>query len=406
MSTQDYAAFTPEFWSKRIQVTLRKILISRFIASFEERATLRQGDKVHRPRYTIGNPVDYVKSTGYTEYSGVTTTDQFLEIDTAKVLPIFISREDIIQNKYDTAIELANQGAYKLRREIDAAVFNEYDNAFATIDDGDIGGTAGNPITMSTTNFIKTLTMGKAKLLGNNVEDDRAWSWVVDPITVAHMEQYLPTIGFQQSDREISKGLWNGMVAHKWGLDIYQSNNLTWTGSLNFGSNPTDGDTVTINSVIYTFKATPALAGAVDIGGSTAVSIDNLVLAINGGAVGSAYIALSAADRLRMYNITATDGTTKMTLEAVGNSIVNCSETLTAGADIFSLKETHTLMMRNGAIDQVIQDEVNVVTIENPVNVESLATRLGRDMVPNTMYGTKTFYEGAQRMLDVQVANG
>jgi hypothetical protein len=107
-----------------------------------------------------------------------------------------------------------------------------------------------------------------------------------------------------------------------------------------------------------------------------------------------------------MYNITATDGTTKMTLEAVGNSIVNCSETLTAVADVWSLKETHTMMMRNGAIDQVIQDAVNVITIENPINVESLARRLGRDMVPNTTYGTKTFYEGAQRMLDVQIANG
>lgn len=49
---------------------------------------------------------------------------------------------------------------------------------------------------------------------------------------------------------------------------------------------PSDGDTVTIGSVVYRFKTTPIAAYDVAIGASAAIALDNLKLAINASGVG------------------------------------------------------------------------------------------------------------------------
>lgn len=64
----------------------------------------------------------------------------------------------------------------------------------------------------------------------------------------------------------------------------YASGTLTLTGL------PVEDETVTIGSVTYTWKAAPAAANEVDIGGSASVSIDNLIAAINlSGTPGTEY---------------------------------------------------------------------------------------------------------------------
>lgn len=58
------------------------------------------------------------------------------------------------------------------------------------------------------------------------------------------------------------------------------------------GTNVSDGDTVTIGEVVYTFKTTPAAAYDVKIGADAATSLDNLKAAINAsGTPGTEYFA-------------------------------------------------------------------------------------------------------------------
>lgn len=60
--------------------------------------------------------------------------------------------------------------------------------------------------------------------------------------------------------------------------------------AFSFTSNVAAADTVTIGSQVYTFAATPTAAFQVDVGGSLAASIDNLVAAINlTGTAGTTY---------------------------------------------------------------------------------------------------------------------
>lgn len=53
------------------------------------------------------------------------------------------------------------------------------------------------------------------------------------------------------------------------------------TGVLTFAADPIATDTVTIGDQTYTYIATPAAANDVDVGGTRAASITNLVAAIN-----------------------------------------------------------------------------------------------------------------------------
>jgi len=401
--SNDLDAFIPEYWSRRTQAILRKILVSKNVVSFEERANLSDGDKVHRPYFTIGNPSTYTRNTGFTADTAIDTTDESLTVDTAKVLPMFVDRLDRIQNKYKTANLAIAQAAYKLRKEIDGTAFAEYDQFTSDFDDGDLGGTSGNAIAVTTTNILKMLSKAKAKLRVADVETNKSWFAVLDPDTISVIEQALPTLGFKAADSTLRNGYWNGYLSRFLGLDIYESTNLTFTAKWTPVNNPTDGDTVTIKGVTFTFKDTPVNAGAVDVGGNTAGSLDNLVLAINGGAVGSAYIALSAADRKLMYRITATDGATYLTIEAIGNSVVTVAASETA--DPWSEHTTHSIVGQTGCIDQVIQDEVNVQVVENPSDPATGYRRLGKEFIPNMLYGTKTFQEGKDRALDLQIAN-
>ena len=161
----------------------------------------------------------------------------------------------------------------------------------------------------------------------------------------------------------------------------------------------TEGDTVTIDGVVFTFNATPSGAGSVDIGSTADVSVDNLVAAINAaGTAGTTYIELSDANRDKTRDWTATDGTTYLDLEVRGLSNLVVSQTLTAPADIWTdaLQIQHELFGREGATDLVIQKMPNVEIKDDP-------DRIGKNVVPWTLYGVKTFDFGDAMLVDVNV---
>lgn len=58
------------------------------------------------------------------------------------------------------------------------------------------------------------------------------------------------------------------------------------TGTLTFTGNAVAAETVTIDGVVYTWRAAPAVPNEVLIGGTVEASIDNLVAGINNGATG------------------------------------------------------------------------------------------------------------------------
>jgi hypothetical protein len=109
------------------------------------------------------------------------------------------------------------------------------------------------------------------------------------------------------------------------------------------GTNPSNGDTITIGNITYRFEGTLALANDVKIGASSDATLDNLALAVNGsGVAGTNYFAGTQQPK----NITAaaragTGATGKVTFTASATNYTaaypstETSSHLSFGATVF-----------------------------------------------------------------------
>jgi hypothetical protein len=128
------SAFTPEYWSARTQRLLKKKLIAREIANFEEQSTLRDGDMVHRPYYSDVVVNDYTKGVDVT-VQDVSATDEYLVVNKSKEVTVYIDAIDVKQNKYDAANKYIDRMTYALKKDIDGAFLKEVLNAQHLVDD-------------------------------------------------------------------------------------------------------------------------------------------------------------------------------------------------------------------------------------------------------------------------------
>jgi len=381
----DFSNYIGEVWSKRVQNLLKRILVATQIASTEERSNLKKGDTVHRPYSSDLYAQDYTKGTDVTMLD-VDTTDETITVDTTKVVPIYIDEVDNVQSFYKIADKQTSRAAYVLRNVIDQAVLAHTKDA---------SNSSASLITLSTSNVVSSFSNVKADLVNNGVEDEMSWCAVVDPDTISILEQYFTGNGFKVADETIR----NGYKGDFLGLKFYESTNIPTTVSLGLATNVTAGDTVTINGVTFTFVASPASAGDVDIGGSVDTSAANLAAAINGGSgAGSAYIALSDADRgkLSRSNVVATAVAGDDVVNLTANKKMVLSETLTDGTDGFGDQTKHCYVGQTGAIELIMQSMVKTAIKDEP-------KKLGKNFLTWTLFGTGIFNEGKERIYDLKL---
>ena len=141
-------AFNPEYWARDMQGTFLKESSALAIANTELRADLKDGDTLHKPYGSYPRVQTYTKGTDIT-VKDLSTTDDTLTVATAKVASFYVDDIDKVQNKWDVASEFAVIAQRQLNNVLDQNVLAEYSNAGKTLDDGDIGGTAGSGIVAS-----------------------------------------------------------------------------------------------------------------------------------------------------------------------------------------------------------------------------------------------------------------
>lgn len=384
-------AFNPQYWAAKAQETFLKESTALAIANPELRADLKDGDTLNKPYGSYPRVQTYTKGTDIT-VKDISTTNETLTVATTKVASFYVDDVDRVQNKWDVAAEWASIAGRQLTNNIDQAVVAEYTNAGKTLDDGDIGGTSGNGIVLSTANVGNIFTAA-GRTLNSKKRLSLNRFHLIGPRMLETIQNYV-------GNRETVFGEVvgdNGKVANRFGFNLILSNNLPWTGTLTISTTPTDGDTVTINGVVFTFKTTltgTATLGEVLIGGSASASNTNLAKALNdSGTVDTHYSALSSENRqlIEEAGWVATATATTTTHVAYGDIVV--SETLTAAANVWSAQLQYSLAGIPGAIDLVTQVAPNVV-------FRDAQLRLGKYVHPWTLYGKKTFF----RMKDSLVA--
>lgn len=381
----------PEFWSKRMQVVRIDEPVFEAIANMEERDVLKKGDTVHRPYRSELRVQDYVKGTDITP-TDISATDEYLAVDQSKVISFYFDDIDDTQNGYETQADFADDAGRKLYSYVDGEFLAEILNAGATLDDGDLGGTAGTSFTVSAANVVSVFTTAK-KLLKRANADMKKLVAVVSPSFMAALLERVEGKDSAFGD-STSK---NGHVGTYMGFELYESNNLPFSARWTPANNPSNNDTITIDGVTFTFVSSiGSTAGNVLIGGSTAATLDNLVALINAPTTTTANgVAFTDASALSKVDaMTATDGTTYVGIVYNGGS--EASVAASDASDVWSLQTVHQYFGETGAIDMVIQTLPKVEFKDDP-------DRLGKNVHTHTLYGKKVFSEGADVMLDVQM---
>lgn len=383
-------ALNKEVWAKNMQIKLEKELVAMAIANTDLRSLLNDGDTIHKPYRSNLKAQDYTKGTAVT-IDDVTATDETLVVNTTKIVAFYVDDIDKIQNSYSTMEKFANDTQQDLNQIIDREVLAEYANADNDIDDGDIGGTAGNAAAITSANVNKLFSAAGKKLTRANVGLESRFA-VISPSVLEQVVLYTAGKDTSFGDAVLD----NGYVGKRFGFEIYISNNLTNTATWTPANNPTNGDGITIAGVTFTFVSTiGTTAGNVLIGAATANTLDNLVALINDQNTTSAtQVALSYEDQTTLQGLTATDGTTNMTLVFKGGGEV--TYTTDEAADVWSAETIHCLFGKKGATDLVIQKAANI-------QVKQVEDKLGVNILAYTLFGIKTFDVGDSQLLDVKV---
>lgn len=378
-----------EFWGD-LQVDLYTANTAVYLANQKlEDILSSNGRKAHRP--IMSNP----QMGTYTPHSDISfdqksSTDQYLEVDTFKY-----AAEDIdFTEKNQTPYDLVQHSLKSIRKGLMNIVEQEYlseiSNAGLSI--------ATSPITITSANILDALEEAEGKLGAFDAPYETSMrACVFGPRTVAKLRR-------SKSDRETRLGdstMENGVVGPWQGWTVVQNNNLPWTGTLTIATQPTDGDTVVISGVTFTFKTTlGSTAGNVLIGADAAAARANLKLAVEkGSGAGTNYVELALRDRFlisRKRNITCTSAQA-MVFSGFGD--ISVSETLTAAADVWSSLQQSSVFMIRGSIDMVLQ----MMALEVGDKEKGFAD-LPKGMIG---VGTKVFSDGAVQMVKmVQDASG
>lgn len=397
--------------SDRMQVTRYSTPVYSAQASFEEREKLTNGQAVTRPYVARMYEQDYTRGSDMTMQT-LSETNETLTVQTAKATPFAIDDLDAVQSNFKLMSEYSAKAMRALNKAVDADYLSEVANATNTIDASDFGGTSGNGIVLDSSNVLRVFPAVIRKLKLRDVDivglsDPRPEAGNLKPggsgafanLNPYFSEQLTYALGGRETAQGDSVGM-NGFVRNFSHMDCYDTTNGYWTGVLGIATQPTDGDTVTINGVTFTFKTTlGSTAGNVLIGASADAANTNLAALINApGTTTAQGVALSAANQNLLKRITATTDTSAntLTLAASGYGYIVTSETLTAAADTWSTEISHQMFGQKGSVDMVVQKKPSVAVSDIPL-------QLGKYVKPHVLYGKKTFVEGADALVDVKI---
>lgn len=349
---------------------------------------------------------------GSYEPQAIVDTEETLTVNKEKEASIYVKKLDELQAHLPVKQKYARKLVSALINQIDGDVLlAAYQGATSNLSDGDIGGTSGNGINTTSTNVGTVFTLAMQTLMKQNVvynanarfagisaEVPEGMPIAIIPAEVlTQVQLYLGGKDTVLGDKVAT----NGYRGYFMGFEMFMSNALPWTATLGIATQPTDGDTVTINGVTFTFKTTlGSTAGNVLIGASADTAATNLAALVNAPTTTTAQgVALSTANANKMKNIVATanNSVDTVTFVSAGWGVVVVSETLTAAADIW----TSGLQIVHGIFG--LSKSVSLVVQKDPSLEENFVSRkVGRDYIAWSAYGIKVFADQAPQLVDVK----
>lgn len=250
---------------------------------------------------------------------------------------------DIVNDRIDRHVRALGKAVHR------DTYSNTVNGAGLVLDNEVLAGSAsaGTPITVSASNPDEIATKAYALMqdAGVSASEGRPY-FMIDPNTARNFKLFGMGAGFNVADRQIMKGF---ELIPTFDFDYIVTPEVEHEQVLTMATNPTADDTVTVAGVTFTFKASPATAGQVDIGGSADATRAILANAINGSATGqdsaTGYYEVSAANRLILKNrgVIAVNDDTADTITVTAYGSIGGAETFTDGTDAWGTERKNLL---------------------------------------------------------------
>lgn len=403
------SAVFAKFWDKNLQIVFNNENVARSFAKVNRLGNLRQGQTLSRSYLTKISPRSYSRGTAVT-IRDVTLTEETLTVNQTPIIPFYMDNLDEFQSALNrgVAANVGKEFAIAVANLMDGDVLGEIANADSSVDDLDVNpstGTDNNGIEVTPSNIDKLFSVAAKKLeKATKGRFRNQYFAVLSPDIINILRERLAG---KDSDLGDKVGT-NGMVGRYWGFDIIEATSLYFTASLNLQTTPTDGDTVVVNGVTWTFKTTlGTTAGNVLIGANANAARTNLAKAFSNtnSAAASAidsdavYVELTAANRDLVDTLVGTnDASSKVTITLEGKGAVAVSETMTAAADLWTpaLQVEHQFFGIKGAPELV-------VSIDVKTDIKPVPDKIGDNWLIYVLYGLKSFDDQDAMMCDVKV---
>lgn len=320
-------------------------------------------------------------------------TSEDLVVNQVAQINIPIKDIERVQSNLPLESKIANRIAYAKKQ-----LFDRFVASYVLDANSNNRINEGSPATISKTTIVAAAESMRTKLDENDVDETNSGLFV-NPSLASLLRQSDLYTGIDKG-MKYRVGMFSPDIA---GFSGYKTNNCPRKQKLTLDTNPTANDTVTItvagSAVTFTFKAAPSAAGEVDIGSNVAGSQANLRLAINGGAVGTAYIALSAADRTILRNAGVNLAAFSSNIAYLNSEVaITPTETFTAETNIFGTAGLVIFGMDRYAINFVCQ--MTKFDVRKPSNA------FKENVIAELVYGGKVFDTNAKRIATSEVTNG
>lgn len=386
----------PIIYQKSFQETFNKKNIGLKVANFRTSDEINNvGDTLKRPiNVAVPTPRKLVNGADH-KINALSPSTESMTIDQYWEASFYLTDKDVLQSNVKTlANDAGKQYAQSLSNKVDADILFQATVATSTVDDGSLGGTAGNGIALSESNVRKISTQSTEKLNLLNV-DTTDMVAVVPAQYMTFLTDYLASRNTDMGDKI---GM-NGFAGSYNGIKHYISNNLTGSVNVTWGTNPTNGQTFVVNGKTVTFVSTiGTTAGNVLIGGTAALTAANLNTLLNAPAVTTATGVSFAGEDADIIESTvvSTNASGVLTIKFKGKN--KASVGAGTSSPTISKYVTHALIAKQGNPTCVMQ--MGFGTYEANKEPKQIGTI---NHLRKVLYGVKSFEDERKAMVNVLI---
>jgi hypothetical protein len=297
------------------------------------------------------------------------------------------------------ADEAENQ-AQILSDQIDCDILGEIFNAASTVDDGSLGGTAGNGITMSEANVYKIPNAVTKKLQRLNVNNGTMRA----AVSPDYMEIRNNSVIARVTELG-DKAVVNPYRGNYGGYTHYESNLIAGSAVITWGATPTDGDIIVLEGQTFTAKTSlGTTAGNFTIGADAAAAKLAFETLVNAPTVTTATgytLGTTATALVRFFINKVSAVATSATLTTVrvnGTGVISVSATFTSGSNTLTKLKQHLFFQKGDAPALAIQwDKVpDGGRVDGKYKVE--------EYIWGALYGFKSYTDLSKRVVNVEIA--